>query len=215
MSDSRAGRFIVFEGIDASGKSTQAARLAKWLETRGRRVHLTAEPTTGPIGALIRQAFSGRVPMDDRVIAALFVADRVDHLTNERDGLLRLLDLGVDVVSDRYYLSSLAYHSSDTDMEWVARANEVSTNLLRPDVTIYLDLEPRVALSRLQGRGGLVDKFEVFERLDSAHKDYKRAMERLPADEVIALVPAVGDPDTIFDAVLSAVSSFLSVPEVG
>lgn len=205
----RPGRFIVLEGIDASGKSTQATRLAHWMESRGRRVHLTAEPTTGPIGALIRQAFSGRIPLDDRVIAALFVADRLDHLTNERDGIISLLEEGVDVISDRYYLSSLAYHSSDADMEWVLQANSISTDLLLPDVTIYLDLQPQEALARLQRRRDLPDKFEVQDRLAVAHENYARAISQLEIRDSIRTVSAVGDVDSIFEAVAAAVVGIL------
>ncbi|WP_345761686.1 dTMP kinase [Diaminobutyricibacter sp. McL0608] len=197
MSITTRGRFIVFEGIDASGKSTQVNRLAEMVSAAGRKVHITAEPTTGPIGSLIRQAFSGRTPLDDRVIAALFVADRIDHLTNERDGILELLGRGIDVISDRYYLSSVAYHSSDIDMNWVVRANELSTDLLLPDLTIYLDVAPAVALRRLQSRAQQTDKFEVFERLSAAHNNYERAIELLGTRDNIQVISADGTLEEI------------------
>jgi dTMP kinase len=201
MSARARGRFIVFEGIDASGKSTQVHRLASYLESQNRPVHVTAEPTSGPIGSLIRQAFSNRVPLDDRTIAALFVADRIDHLTNARDGLLTMLDQGTDVISDRYYLSSLAYHASDVSMDWIVNANSVSTDLLRPDITFYLDLPPEEALSRLQRRAGLTDKFEVFDRINSAYANYGAAVERFRVEDRIRSVSAVGSPETVFERV--------------
>jgi dTMP kinase len=200
----RRGRFLVFEGIDASGKSTQVDRLATWLEERGSRVHVTAEPTSGPVGSLIRQSFAGRVPLDDRVVAALFAADRMDHLTNERDGVLGLLARGTDVVSDRYVLSSLAYQSADVGMDWVLRANEPSTSLLRPDLTIYLDLPPAAALRRLESRRGIPDRFERLERLERAYADYARAIELRRAEETIVRVPA--------ERVRSAVADVLGDP---
>lgn len=197
MSSNNRGLFIVFEGIDASGKSTQVRALAESLALEGRRVHVTAEPTSGPIGSLIRQAFSGRVPMDDRVIAALFVADRLDHLTNERDGLLALLDAGVNVICDRYYLSSLAYHSSDVGMAWVLEANSLSTDLLRPDLTVYLDINPSVAAERLRARQGLTDKFEVSDRLAVAHRGYEEALALVDGVETIVRIGAEANSETI------------------
>jgi len=192
------GRFIVFEGIDASGKSTQVAKLASYLRDQGRAVHITAEPTTGPIGSAIRQAFSGRIPLDDRVIAALFVADRIDHLTNPYDGILSILDDGLDVISDRYYMSSVAYHASDVGMEWVLDANSVSTDLLTPDITIYLDLSPQAAVSRLQSRADRADKFEVLDRLEAAHRNYASVIETRGRGENIRVISALGTPEQVF-----------------
>ena len=107
------GKFIVLEGIDGSGKSSQTAPLVKHIEALGVPCRETREPTDGPVGSLIRQIFTGRVTADNRVIAALYAADRIDHLVNEVDGLLAAVDQGVTVVSDRYYFSSYAYHSVD------------------------------------------------------------------------------------------------------
>lgn len=214
-SDARAprrGRFIVFEGIDASGKSTQVERLAAHLESGGARVHVTAEPTTGPIGSLIRQSFAGRVPLDDRAVAALFVADRIDHLTNARDGVIGILERGIDVVSDRYVLSSLAYQSADVGMDWVRRANAVSTDLLTPDLTLYLDLSPASALQRLETRRGIPDRFEALERLEHAHANYDRAIALLGEEERIARIPAEGAPDDIAARVRSAVTEAFPTP---
>ncbi|MEN2738513.1 dTMP kinase [Microbacterium sp. X-17] len=205
----RRGRFIVLEGLDASGKSTQVDRLAAWLETRGSHVHVTAEPTSGPIGSLIRQSFAGRVPLDDRVIAALFVADRIDHLTNARDGVLGFLERGIDVVSDRYVLSSLAYQSGDVGMEWVLHANEVATRLLRPDLTIYLDLPPAAALRRLETRRGIPDRFEELERLTRAYADYELAIEMLHEKDSIVRIAATGTPDEVAERVRAAVAGEL------
>lgn len=126
------GKFIALEGIDGSGKSSQIGRLTARLEGMGVRCLATREPTGGPVGSLIRQIFTGRVTADPRVIAALYAADRIDHLVNEVDGLCAVLDKGITVVSDRYYFSSYAYHSVDVDMDWVIQANALSAGLLRP-----------------------------------------------------------------------------------
>ena len=74
------GKFIVFEGIDGSGKSSQMRLLAQYLGDRGVRVHLTCEPTQSPIGSLLRDCLTGKLDTDERTIAALFAADRLHHI---------------------------------------------------------------------------------------------------------------------------------------
>lgn len=140
------GKFIALEGIDGSGKSSQIGRLVKRLEGLGIPCRETREPTGGPVGSLIRQIFTGRVTADNRVIAALYAADRIDHLVNEVDGLCAAIDSGITVVSDRYYFSSYAYHSVDVDMDWVIGANALSAQLLRPTLTVFLDVPVDTAL---------------------------------------------------------------------
>ena len=127
----RRGKFIVFEGIDGSGKSTQSSLLTAHLQARGLPCYRTFEPTDSPIGSLIHQMMTGRIRADNKVIAALFVADRYDHLTNPLDGFKEKLDAGVTVVADRYYFSSYAYHGVDLDMDWVIAANSISAELPR------------------------------------------------------------------------------------
>ena len=143
------GKFIALEGIDGSGKSSQIGPLVKRLEGLGVPCRETREPTGGPVGSLIRQIFTGRVTADNRVIAALYAADRIDHLVNEVDGLCSAIDSGITVVSDRYYFSSYAYHSVDVDMDWVIQANALSAQLLRPTLTVFLDVPVETALERI------------------------------------------------------------------
>ncbi|MCP4673516.1 MAG: dTMP kinase, partial [Desulfobacula sp.] len=81
------GKFIVFEGIDGSGKSTQIQNISKRLKTQGLKAYTTFEPTDGPVGSLIRQMLSGEIKIDQRTIASLFAADRTDHLTNKKNGI--------------------------------------------------------------------------------------------------------------------------------
>src|SRR5687767_4680396 len=103
--------FLAFEGIDGSGKSTQVKKLAHKLAEEGHKVCTTCEPTTGPIGKMIRDIFNHRMEGDQRTIAALFAADRLEHLLNKQDGILKKLEEGYTVITDRYYFSSYAYHS--------------------------------------------------------------------------------------------------------
>ncbi len=108
--------FIVIEGIDGSGSSTQTKMLYEALTNLNHKVKLTHEPSDGPIGVMIRQIFKGRIKvckdphLFDLQMGYLFAADRHDHLHNETDGVIKLLNDGNTVISSRYYFSSLAYH---------------------------------------------------------------------------------------------------------
>lgn len=195
------GRFVVFEGIDGSGKSTQVRRLKSRINVQGGRVYPTAEPTLSPIGMLIRNAFSGRLSMDDRTIAALFAADRIDHLTNESNGILRLIRDGVTVICDRYHLSSHAYHAADVGHRWVEEANSLSTALLKPDLTVFLDIEPTDALQRLESERMFLDKFERRSRLDNARRGYLAAIERFRDSDNIMIVSGLDSVEEIAEAV--------------
>ena len=203
------GAFIVFEGIDGSGKSTQARLLAARLQDAGVPVHQTAEPTNGPVGTLIRNGFNRRVDLDDRVIASLFVADRLDHITNAHDGMLGIVERGTTVLCDRYHLSSQAYQASDVGSEWIASSNSISTDLMLPDLTIYLDVSPEVALERLASGRTTTDRFEVDERLRAARERYTEAIER--ADEVVVTVDADRSTDELAEAVWHEVSTRLDL----
>ena len=143
------GKFIAFEGIDGSGKSTQIQLLSNKLRELGIYCYTTMEPTDSPIGSLIHQIMTGRIKTDNRVIAGLFVADRLDHLLNDVDGVLPRILEGTTVITDRYYFSSYAYHSIDMPMDWVIQANAQSKEILQPTITIFIDVDPDTAIERI------------------------------------------------------------------
>lgn len=191
------GKFIVMEGIDGSGKSTQLSYLAKRIQAEwGESVLLTREPSDGPIGVLLRQMLSGRVKADYRVIAKLFAADRLDHLTNETDGILSHLSAGRTVLCDRYYFSSYAYHSSDMPMDGVMLDNKLAEDLLRPSLTVYLSVSPQVALGRIGARGGQAELFENETRLRGTLEQYEKAFALRPDEQVLRI-----DADLALDLV--------------
>ena len=147
------GKFIVFEGTDGSGKSTQMKMLGKYLKAKGISVYGTHEPTDSPFGALLRACLTGRVETDERAIAALFAADRIDHITNSVNGIMKKLEEGTTVLCDRYYFSSFAYNGGFVPLEWVIELNKPALNLLRPDLTAFLDLPAEERLKRVPRRG--------------------------------------------------------------
>ena len=179
--------FIVLEGIDGSGTTTQLGLLDRHLQGRGRAVHPTREPSGGPVGRLLREILLGGhrlpdgAPADGLAMALLFAADRRDHLSREIEPALAA---GSDVVSDRYLLSSLAYQAQEAERDWVAT---LARDLRAPDLTLLLDLPVAVAAERRRAAG--------------------RALERYDADDVQARVAAryrelvAGDPRaTVVDA---------------
>ncbi|HVY38923.1 MAG TPA: dTMP kinase [Polyangia bacterium] len=153
--------FIVLEGIDGSGTTTQLDRLAQHLTGRGRRVHPTREPSQGPVGRLLREILLGghRLPdgaaVDGLAMALLFAADRRDHLTREIEPALAA---GMDVISDRYVLSSLAYQAQEADRAWVAG---LARDLRVPDLTILLDVPVAVAAARRRAAGRPDERYDA------------------------------------------------------
>ena len=204
------GKFIALEGIDGSGKSTQIGRLVDRLTARGVTCHATREPTGRPVGALIRQALTGQTPLDPRVIAALYAADRIDHLVNGEDGLIALVERGITVVTDRYYFSSYAYHSVDMDMDWVIGANSVSAELLRPTLTVFLDVPAELAMERIRRGRERAELFEKEERLRRTRELYFEAFERLKGAEAVAVVDGAGAEDEVEERIWAAVSPYFT-----
>ena len=190
--------FIVLEGIDGSGTTTQLGHLTAHLAARGRRAHATREPSAGPIGRLLRELLLGRhglpggAPADGQAMALLFAADRRDHLAREIEPMLAD---GVDVVSDRYLMSSLAYQAEEADRGWVAGL----ARALRPaDLTILLDVPIEVAAARRRAAGRVVERYdddrvqtrvaESYRRLAAADASATVIDGRASVDEVAAAV---------------------------
>lgn len=178
----RRGRFLVLEGLDGAGTTTQSRRLAERLRATGRRVHVTAEPSAGPLGGLARLVLSRRLGgapgsasgFDPGALALLFAADRLDHVAAE---IAPRLDAGEDVVCDRFTLSSLAYQSLTCgDVAWVEAVNARART---PDLTLFLRVTPEVALARRAAETGAAELFEVPAFQREVALAYEAAMERL------------------------------------
>ncbi len=207
----KKGNFIAFEGIDGSGKSTQIGLLAERLKKEGIRCYTTMEPTNGPIGSLIRQVMTGRIRMDNKAIAGLFAADRLDHLLNEVDGIAAKMEGGMTVLADRYYFSSYAYHSVDMPMEWVVKANEQSSLILRPTVNIFIDVDPDVALERIARNRFHQELFEKKSRLVKVRENYKKAFDLLAGEEKYAVIDGNQPVEAIADGVWEAVREYFGL----
>ena len=179
------GKFIVFEGIDGSGKSTQLKMLANSLKESGIECVETLEPTFGTVGTVLHDILSGKKKADPKVTAALFVADRLDHLTTAENGVIKMLEDGITVICDRYYFSSYAYQSVEVPSEWVIEANKLAAETLRPDCTLFIDVSPKVAMERISNNRETTELYETEERLTAVREGYFKAFERMKNEEKI------------------------------
>jgi dTMP kinase len=205
--DSRAtGRFVVLEGGDASGKSTQAALLVERLRGLGRDVVLTFEPGATEAGAAIRELLlhsAGSIePLAETLLLA---ADRAQEVADiVRPALAR----GADVVSDRYVPSSLAYQGVGRGLgiEKVEKLNRWATGGLEPDVVVVLDVDDAVAASRRAVPG---------DRLERAgaefHAAVRNAYRSLAAERGWALVDGNADVDVVAERVWGVVRERLEL----
>ncbi len=204
------GKLIVFEGIDGAGTTTQIEHYARHLRSQRRLVHVTREPSTGPIGSLLRLALSGRFAIGSsnqaQAMALLFAADRLDHIAHEIEPYLRE---GAVVLSDRYDLSSLAYQTATAradsvggaDMEaWVRSLNRFAR---RPDATVVLDVPAEVAEQRRKSRSGAPDIYEVNDLQVRLAALYLEAERLVPGDRILH-IDANRDLPTVSEAVRAA-----------
>lgn len=203
------GKFIAFEGIDGSGKSTQIRLLNERMKKEGIHCYTTMEPTDSPIGSLIHQIMTGRIKTDNKVIAGLFVADRLDHLLNDINGIVNKINEGTTVITDRYYFSSYAYHSVDMPMDWVIKANEQSSNILRPTVTIFIDISADVAVERIAKNRQHQELFEKKSRLVKVREKYFEAFEKLKDEERVVVVDGSRSEQEIADDIWEKINTMI------
>lgn len=195
--ENKKGLFIVFEGIDGSGKTTQARMLAEHLEGLGRRTHITAEPTKLPSGVALREALGGKVKKSECEMAVMFVADRIQHNINAESGIDALVGAGVDVICDRYYYSSLAYQGQATDYEWVKNMNLNCPEIRRPDVCIYIDLLPEQSLERISKGRESLEIYENVETLTRVRNKFLSVIEDLSKTDNIRIIDGYRTPEEV------------------
>lgn len=204
-------RFIVFEGIDGCGKSTQAKLLTERLNLVGIPVHLTAEPSLRPIGKMIRDIFAHRMEADERTIAALFVADRLDHVINHEEGIRTKLEQGFTVICDRYYLSSYAYQGSLVPLDWVMKANALSVELAKPALHIFIDIPVELSMERISKSRAQLEPYETHENLVRVRAAYLKVIELLKDEEHIVTIDGTQSVDWIAERIWKAVEEVSSL----
>jgi len=192
--------FIVIEGIDGTGKSTQLKRLADWLSTQGREVVASREPTDGPWGKKLREsAVTGRLSSEDEL--QYFLNDRQQHV---EELIAPALASGKVVILDRYYFSTMAYQGSrGFDPVEIRRRNEAFAPI--PDLLLILDLDVDQALERIGSRGDTANEFEKRGNLERCREIFLS----LTSEPFVRVIPTEGTPDDVAEKIRSAVTEFL------
>jgi dTMP kinase len=185
--------YIVFEGIDGAGKSTQIQMLKEWLEANGFRVETLVEPTESKVGDLIHEILQQPDAQSDdvqKMLALLFAADRISIMD-------KLRDESKIFISDRSFISSLAYQKP---LEWVDALNKYAK---KPDLLILLDLDPKTSVSRTSRQ----DTFENEEFLTGVRQNYLKLSERFTCE----IIDATNGKNKVSSDIKKAVAPYLGI----
>lgn len=192
--------FIVFEGLDGSGKSCQVKRLVDYLSKRNIKTWVTTEPTDSEIGKLIRRIQKGEcIPHPDRTtMMCLYAADRSVHINEIQEHI----NNGDWVICDRYMYSSIAYQDQDLTKGDIS-AVKLNKNFLKPDITFILDVDENTSLERIKARGNSQELFEKAYILKKARRKYLRLSQENPKNTFV--IDGTLSEKEVFDNVLKII----------
>ena len=205
--NSYPGKFIVLEGIDGSGKTTQIHTLEEALKKKNVSVFLTKNPTDHPIGKMIREVLAGTQKIPATARQYLFCADRVV----QEEEIIERLKKGETVISDRYFWSSVAYGMADKDVkdERLLTAYSILSfynEFILPDITIFLDVDVDTAVSRFSTK----EKLEIYENkafIAKVKENYDFLLNKFP--EAFTIVDSRKDLDSVTKEILEKVEAVL------
>lgn len=201
------GKFIVIEGLDGSGKTTQTKIISDKLRDKGINVVNQAEPTDHEFGKMCREVLSGKKKVTKTQLALLFTADRIDHNVNPEDGINMNISLGNTVISDRYYYSTLAYQGVDVGVDWLKNLNIKCEDIRKPDLCIFLDLTPEKSMERIYANRtpDQIEIYETEEYLTSIRKRFYSCFESFKENENIVVINADGTIEEVAAKIEDAV----------
>ncbi|MBI3341848.1 dTMP kinase [Candidatus Curtissbacteria bacterium] len=188
----KKGKFVVFEGIDGAGSTTQLLLLHNYLKKKKIPVVKTAEPTSGPIGKRIRGILQGKEKIDAKEFQLLYCQDREEHLKKQ---IIPALASGKTVLCDRYYFSTIAYGSLKLDYKWLV---SICAGFLRPDVTFLVNTPAKVAMERMKSRR----EKELFEKEKLLEKVGKAYLKLMKTDKSCFILTGTKSKQEIFTDVL-------------
>lgn len=171
-----SGKWIVFEGLDGAGTTTQVDQFCARLDRVGvepSQYFKTAEPTSGPFGQLCRQSLRGELPLDPETLALAFTADRSHHL-HKQGGIHERRNRRDWIAMDRYFYSTLAYQD-EVDRDWLL---SLCALFPRPDLVVFLDTPVEVCLERIHKRGKEREVYEEERTMRRIHASYLWVREK-------------------------------------
>lgn len=200
----KKGKFIVFEGLDASGKTTQAHNLSRRLDALGISCACTKEPTDSLPGSIARSAINKKTSLQNETLTLLFLADRVEHVVND---ILPALGQGRTVISDRYYLSNMAYQGLQMDMKLLLQLNEMMVlGRLIPDLTVFLDVSPEECSERINRDRLHKDLYEEIDKQTAIRNNFFHIFEMMKDRENVLIIKSGDDIDNTFEKIWLKVS---------
>lgn len=186
---------VAFEGIDGAGKTTQSRRLFSKLEELGVDAGWEREPSDSEIGKLLSRALGGEIDLDQKTLALLFAADRIEHMR-------RIVEREVTIL-DRYILSSLAYQGVFAPLEWIS---EINKWVRMPDLVFYLDLSPELAIKRVKEKRSIYHSLEL---LKMVRENYIKLISEEPWRSRTYVVDASRGEDDVFEEIINILLSEL------
>ncbi len=210
----KRGLFIVLEGLDGAGTTTQSKKLLNYLLQNRLDAMATQEPTDEPVGKLIRDSLSGRivsprtsarVGFSEGALCLLFAADRIEHSRQIEDARLG----GTHVICDRYVLSSIAYQSLDPTIT-PRRVIDVNEGCSVPDITFFLQVPVAECLARLAKRKDaptVYEKKDILTRIDRNYKTSRKIYERTFGPLVV--IDGSAPVDAVHAAIAGVLASYL------
>lgn len=173
------GKFIVFEGLDGSGITTQATLLRNYFISKGKDAVLTKEPTDGILGGLIKSCLRKEWNTFPLTLQMLFAADRSHHISAEIEPALKK---GKIVICDRYTLSSYAFGSLDVSLPVLKQLNSY---FRKPHLTIFIDAQPKICMERMKKARPHVELFEEEHKLELIRKNYFSMKNLFPETHIV------------------------------
>ena len=171
--------FIVIEGLDGAGTTTQKKEIESELNAIGLKTYTTHEPTDNPIGRIVRAVLRSEFSTTPEALAYLYTSDRHDHLYNNEYGLIKHIENGEIVISDRYFFSSIAYQSVECDPDFVRMIN---SPFPLPEIVIFVDTPVSACLNRIEKRGEEKEIFDKSEFLEKVRANYIEEFKNLPPE---------------------------------
>lgn len=200
--------FIVIEGLDGAGTTTQLKKLSQKLIQLNQDVYITNEPTSRPIGALVRKVLAGEFKTTALTLAKLYATDREDHIYNKEDGIIHQLDANKIVISDRYFYSSLAYQGITCNFETVKNLN---SEYPHPQILFYIETPVEECIKRIDNRGEKKDIFEKQDFLEKVNNNYNKILKNIPNTVNLVKIDGTLSIDEITEIMFNSVKNILSL----